>query len=79
MALSSLWLKGLSQQGKIYLATSSLALGVGVTGTLAVDRTRESIWSGVSYVGSYIPGLLGKAFEVSSAPPHPSHQFWWHS
>ncbi|AFO52328.1 hypothetical protein MHLP_03740 [Candidatus Mycoplasma haematolamae str. Purdue] len=69
MALTSLWLKGLSQQGKIYLATSSLALGAGVTGTLAVDSTRGSIWQGVSYVGSSISGFLGKAVEASGAPP----------
>ncbi|AFO52322.1 hypothetical protein MHLP_03710 [Candidatus Mycoplasma haematolamae str. Purdue] len=68
-SLTSLWLKGLSSQGKIYLATSSLALGAGVTGSLAVDDTRESIWSGVSYVGSSVSGFLGKAFEASGAPP----------
>ncbi|AFO52317.1 hypothetical protein MHLP_03685 [Candidatus Mycoplasma haematolamae str. Purdue] len=67
----SLWLKGLSAQGKIYLATSSLALGAGVTGSLAVDDTRESIWSGVNYVGSSVSGFLGQAFKVGNAPPRP--------
>ncbi|AFO52332.1 hypothetical protein MHLP_03760 [Candidatus Mycoplasma haematolamae str. Purdue] len=73
MTLTSIWLKGLSQQGKIYLATSSLALGAGVTGSLAVDSTRGSIWQGVSYVGSSISGFLGKAVEASSAPPRPGN------
>ncbi|AFO52346.1 hypothetical protein MHLP_03830 [Candidatus Mycoplasma haematolamae str. Purdue] len=69
MFSKTLWLKGLSQQGKIYLATSSLALGSATTGALAVDGTRDSIWQGVSYVSSSISNFLGMAFETSDAPP----------
>ncbi|AFO52347.1 hypothetical protein MHLP_03835 [Candidatus Mycoplasma haematolamae str. Purdue] len=69
MNFSTLWLKGLSQQGKIYLATSSLAIGSGVTGTLAVDKTRDSIWQGVSYVGSNIGSVFSSLFAADSAPP----------
>ncbi|AFO52330.1 hypothetical protein MHLP_03750 [Candidatus Mycoplasma haematolamae str. Purdue] len=69
MSLTSLWLRGLSSQGKIYLATSSLALGSATTGALAVDGTRESIWQGVSYVSSSVSNFLGETLKASEAPP----------
>nr|WP_146612369.1 hypothetical protein [Candidatus Mycoplasma haematolamae] len=64
MNVSTLWLKGLSRQGKIYLATSSLAVGSGITGTLAVEQTRESIFQGVSYVGSSISSVVSSLFFI---------------
>ncbi|AFO52327.1 hypothetical protein MHLP_03735 [Candidatus Mycoplasma haematolamae str. Purdue] len=67
MSLSTLWLKGLSSQGKIYLATSSIAIGSGITGTLAVDRTRESIWSGVSYAGSKAGSMLNSLLSIEQS------------
>ncbi|AFO52319.1 hypothetical protein MHLP_03695 [Candidatus Mycoplasma haematolamae str. Purdue] len=75
MSVAYLWLKGLSAQGKIYLATSSLAIGSGITGTLAVDSTRDSIWQGVSYVSSAASNLLGQAFKVGNAPPRQLREF----
>ncbi|AFO52345.1 hypothetical protein MHLP_03825 [Candidatus Mycoplasma haematolamae str. Purdue] len=67
MSLTSLWLKGLSQQGKIYLATSSMAIGSATTGVLAVDSTRDSIWTGVSYVGSSVASALSYLLTVKGA------------
>ncbi|AFO52335.1 hypothetical protein MHLP_03775 [Candidatus Mycoplasma haematolamae str. Purdue] len=72
MNLQSLWVKGLSNQGKIYLATSSLAIGSGITGTLAVKGTRDSIWKGVNYVGSKVGNAFSILFAADSAPPRPS-------
>ncbi|AFO52343.1 hypothetical protein MHLP_03815 [Candidatus Mycoplasma haematolamae str. Purdue] len=65
MRLTPLWIKGLSSQGKIYLATSSLIGGATVTGTLAVDDTRSSIWRGTSYVTDQVGSTFSSLFNNS--------------
>ncbi|AFO52337.1 hypothetical protein MHLP_03785 [Candidatus Mycoplasma haematolamae str. Purdue] len=76
MSPAALWIKGLSSQGKIYLATSSLAVGSATTGALAVDRTRDSIWSGVNYAGSKVSSMFSSLFAADSAPPRSGQQQW---
>ncbi|AFO52321.1 hypothetical protein MHLP_03705 [Candidatus Mycoplasma haematolamae str. Purdue] len=68
MASSSLWLKGLSAQGKIYLATSSLAGGTVATGALAVDETRNKIGEGLSYLGYQVFSTLSEVFDAPEVP-----------
>ncbi|AFO52340.1 hypothetical protein MHLP_03800 [Candidatus Mycoplasma haematolamae str. Purdue] len=69
MRVAALWLKGLSYQGKIYLATVSLAGSSAITGTLAVEGTRTQIVDGVSYAGSKASSMFSSLFAADSAPP----------